>query len=72
MRVSLSHLCELKFKPRFQDYLNSVCSCGLDIEPIAHFLLHCPYERHTLPSTFNKIDCKLLELTNSFLTQSLL
>ena len=29
-------------------------------------------ERYTLLSTLNKIDCKLLELTNSILSQTLL
>ena len=38
----MSHLCEHKFKQNFQDCLNPICSCGLDIESTSHFLLHCP------------------------------
>ena len=71
----MSHLCEHKFKHNFQDCLNPICSCGLDIESASHFLLHCPSfndERYTLLSTLNKIDCKLLELTKSSLSQTLL
>ena len=75
LRLGMSHLHEHKFKHNFQDCLNPICSCGLDIESISHFLLHCPSfsdERYTLLNTLNKIDCKLLELTKSSLSQTLL
>ena len=71
----MSHLREHKFKHNFHDCLNPICSCGLDIESTSHFLLHCPSfndERYTLLSTLHKIDCKLLELTKSSLSQTLL
>ena len=71
----MSHLCEQKFKHNFQDCLNLIRSCGLDIESTSHFLLHCPTfndERYTLLSTLNNIDCKLLELTKFSLSQTLL
>ena len=71
----MSHLREHKFKHNFQDCLNPICSCGLDIESTSHFLLHCATfndERYTLLSTLNNIDCKLLELTKSSLSQTLL
>ena len=32
----------------------------------------CPHNRHTLLSTLNNIDCKILESTDSFLRQTLL
>ena len=75
LRPGMSHLREHKSKHNFQDCLNLICSCGLDIESTSHFLLHCPSfndERYTLLSTLNKIDCKLLELTKSSLSQTLL
>ena len=71
----MSHLREDKFKHNFRGCLNPVCSCGLDIKSTSHFLLHCPTfndERYTLLSTLNNIDCKLLELTKSSLSQTLL
>ena len=71
----MSHLREHKFKHNFQDCLNPICSCGLDIESTSHFLLHCPTfndEPYTLLSTLNNTDCKLLELTKSSLSQTLL
>ena len=75
LRVGMSHLREHKFKHNFQDCLNPICSCGLDIESTSHFLLHCPTfndERYTLLSTLNNIDPTLLELTKSSLLQTLL
>ena len=42
IRLSLSHLCEHKFRHNFQDTLNPICSCGDDIETAIHYLLHCP------------------------------
>ena len=71
----MSHLREHKFKHSFQDILNPICSCVLDIECTSYFLLHCPTfndETYTLLSTLSKIDCKLLELTKSSLSQALL
>ena len=58
LRVGLSYLREHKFKHKFQDCLSPIFRCGLDIEPPVYFLLHCPYERYTLLSTFNKIEEK--------------
>ena len=75
LRVGMSHLREHKFKHNFQNCLNPICSCGLDIESTSHFLLHCPTfndERYTLLSTLNNIDPTLLELTKSSLSQTLL
>ena len=66
---------EHKFKHSFQDTINPLCSCGLDIESTEHFLLHCPQffnEKRTLPSTLGNINYKLLENTDSALTLTLL
>ena len=73
--VSLRYLRERRFKHIFQDCLKLICSGGLDIESTSHFLLYCPVfndERYTLRSALNNTDCKLPELTNSPLSQSLL
>ena len=73
--LGLSHLREHKFKHSFQDSLNPFCSCGLDIESTAHFLLHCPMyitERHTLLSTIKNIDNNLLHLCEPVLIRTLL
>ena len=39
LRLVLSHLCDHKFNYGFLDFLNSICSCGLDIETTCHYLL---------------------------------
>ena len=65
LRVGISHLREHKSKRNFQVCLNWICSCGLDIEFTSHFLLHCP-------SFNNEQSTKLLELTKSSLSQTLL
>ena len=73
--IGMSHLREHKFKHNFQDCLNPICSCDLDIESTSHFLLHCPTfndERYTLLGTLNNIDPTLLEITKSSLSQTLL
>ena len=75
LRLQLSHLREHKFKYNFQNCLNPLCSCGSCIESTSHFLLHCPIfhdKRHTLLSTLNNIDSKILESDDSYLTQTLL
>ena len=75
LRLELSHLREHKFKYNFQNCLNPLCSCGSSIESTSHFLLHCPIfhdKRHTLLSTLNNIDSKILESNDCCLTQTLL
>ena len=32
---------EHKFKHSFQDTLNPLCRCGLDVETTSHYFLHC-------------------------------
>ena len=65
---------ERKFKHSFQDTINPLCSCVLDIESTEHFLLERPQfanERCTLLSTIDNINYKLPENTDSILTQTL-
>ena len=66
--LGLSHLREHKFNHNFQNCINPLCSCGMDIGSTSHFFLHCPLfddKGITFLSTLNKIDCKLIE-TNEF------
>ena len=42
LRLGLSYVRDHKFKHGFLDFLNPICSCGLDIETTCHYLLHCP------------------------------
>ena len=75
LRLALNHLREHKFKYNFQNCLNPLCSGGSSIESTFHFLLHCPifhHKRHTLLSTLNNIDSKILASNVSYLIQTLL
>ena len=75
LRLGSSHLNEHKFKHSFQNSLNLFCSCGLDNESTAHFLLHCPKyitERRTLMSTIENIDNSLLDLCEPVLIRTIL
>ena len=40
-RLHLSHLREHKFNQNFQDTINPLCSCSLEVESSFHFSLHC-------------------------------
>ena len=75
LRLGLSHLREHKFKHSFQDSINPLCSCSLDVESTIHYFLHCPLftiERHTLLNTISQTDNKLLDSKESNLIQHLL
>ena len=41
LRLGFSHLNEHRFRHNFQDCMNPLCSCSLDIEDTLHYLLHC-------------------------------
>ena len=41
LRLGLSHLNEYRFQHNFHDCLNPLCSCGLEIEDVSHYLLQC-------------------------------
>ena len=74
-RLGLSHLREHKFKHSFQDSINPLCSCSLDVESTIHYFLHCPQftiKRRTLLNTISQIDNKLLDSNESNLIQHLL
>ena len=75
LRLGLNHLLEHKFKHSFQDSPNPLCKCGAEVESTKHFLRHCPIynkDRSSLLRTIRNIDFKLLEITDSSLTQMLL
>ena len=46
LRLGFSHLNEHHFRQNFQEWLNPLCTCSLEIENISHYLLHC---RHNAP-----------------------
>ena len=58
LRLDLSHLNEHKFRYNFQDCLNPLCPCSLEVESTIHYFLHCHFYndiRQTLLDTVKNI-----------------
>ena len=60
LRLGLSHLNQHKFNHNFQDRLNPVCSCSLEVESVSHFFLHCHYYSNIRSTLLQSIDINLL------------
>ena len=75
LRVGLSHLKEHKFRHNFQDTINPLCSCSLEIESTSHFFLRCQNfitPRTNLMNELRKLDSSILNLDEISLTKLLL
>ena len=75
LMLGLSHLRDHKFKQSFQDSLNPICNCGVDVETTTHYLLHCPLfsdERLILINNIQNIDNNILNLNDSRFSEVLL
>ena len=75
LRLGLSHLNEHRFKHNFNDCINPLCTCSLDIESTVHYFLHCNYynsARISLLNDLNSVDRTLLNLSDLSLVNVLL
>ena len=75
LRLGLSHLNEHRFKHNFNDCINPLCTCSLDIESTVHYFLHCNYynsARISLLNDLNSVDRPLLSLSDVSLVNVLL
>ena len=75
LRLGLSHPREHKFIHNFQNCINPLYSCDMDIESTSQFFfprLLFDDKRITLLSTLSNIDCKLIETNESSFTETLL
>ena len=75
LRLGLSHLNQHKFNHNFQDCLNPLCSCSLEVESVSHFFLHCHYYssiRSTLLNELQSIDINLLNQEDDIVVEVLL
>ena len=69
LRLGLSHLREHKFKHSFQDTLNPLCNCEMNVESSNYFLLQCfsnINERRTLMNTLNRINIQISQKSLHF------
>ena len=55
LRLGLSHLNEHRFQHNFQDCLNPLCSCSIEIEDTSHCLLHCHHFSYHLAALMNSV-----------------
>ena len=72
IRIGLSHLQNHKFKHSFWDSIHLICNC---FESVIHYFFDCSLynnERCALLNSLSKIDHKLLDSADSFLTQTFL
>ena len=75
LRLGLSHLNEHRFKHNFNDCINLLCTCSLDIVSTVHYFLHSNYynkARISLLNDINSVDRTLLSLSDLSLVNILL
>ena len=75
LRLGLSHLNEHRFNHNFQNCINPLCTCSLEVESTAHFFLHCHHYhniRAKLLNSLEVIDTNLLKLSEEQLIKVLL
>ena len=75
LRLGLSHLNNHRFNHNFENCLNPLCTCSLEVESTTHFFLHCHHFnaiRITLNNSLKAIDKDILKLSHSSLTKVIL
>ena len=75
LRLGLSHLKEHKFRHHFQDTINHLSACDLEVEDINHFLLRCHFfslHRRVLYDKLDSIHADIKNLGPNELTCALL
>ena len=75
LHLEFSHSGEHKFKYNFQDTLNPLCSCSIEVESTSHYFLRFHFFdalRATLINNLRNIDSDLSTLRDENLTNILL
>ena len=75
MCLGLIHLRYHKFRRNFQDCINPLCACGLEIETATHFLLYRSLfqsARQSLVINIKEIDESILKKHDELITKTLL
>ena len=75
LRLRVSHLNKHKFEYNFQDCVNPLCSCSLEIESLSYFFLHCHHFtniRATLLDDSQSVDINILSFSDNDLVDFLL
>ena len=75
LRLGLSQFRYHKFRHNFQDCINPICVCGLEIETTTDFLLHWPLFQSATQSSLidiKKIDESILKKHDELIIKTLL
>ena len=75
LHLGLTYLRYLKFGHNFQDCINLICVCSLEIETTIHFFLHCSLfqsSRQSLLINVKKTDESVLKEHDKLITKTLL
>ena len=75
LRVGLSHLREHKFRHGFNDLIDPLCPCNMEIESTTHFYLQCHYynnERLVLMNELLNLNIDINNFNDISLTELLL
>ena len=75
LRFGLSHLNDHRFNHNFQNCINPLRTCSLEVESTSHFFLHCLHYndiRETLLNELKSVDENILKLSGNKLINLLL
>ena len=75
LQLGLSNLNEHRFNHNFQNCINPLCTCSLEVESTSHFFLHCLHYndiRETLLNELKSVDENILKLSGNKLINLLL
>ena len=64
LRLGLSHLKEHKFRHNFQDCLNPLCSCSLEVESTIHFFLDSHYLNQYCQTLLDSVEMIANDISN--------
>ena len=64
LRLGLSHLNKHRFNCNFEDCINPLCSCSLEVESTVHFFLHCHSFVNIMNTLLNKLNSISCDITN--------
>ena len=75
LKLGLCHINEHKFIHNFQDCIEPLCACSLEILSLSHFSLHCHYFtviRLTLFSELQSVDANIAKFSDNEIVDLLL
>ena len=75
LRLDLSHLNEHRFNHNFQNCINPLCTCCLEVEATSHFFLHCLHYNNngeTLLNELKLVDENILKVSDNKLINLIL